>query len=483
MYCNIKKELIPFTAMKNIFVALLLFLFCCFDVSAQSEIEVKTTNELQRAILSAKPGDIILLDDGEFLGDAVNFAGKGTAEAPIVIKAKNRGKAIFSVPLKMEGEFLSIIGIGFRNLGSLEISGKNCKVLHCSWSDVKSGKWIRVLPGSAEIELAWNLFENKTNNRELERGCQLMQIVVRNENERHHVHHNLFRDIPEGKTGNGFETVQLITENNPFDPPGGHCNTIIEDNLFVRCNGESEIISIKSNGNLLRRNTFRASKGSLVLRHGDDNVVTGNFFFGDGEKGSGGVRLQGTGQIVANNYFQDLGLMGLGMMDGTPDDLYIRVERAEVLFNTFVNCKKNFVLGLNHSRHPNGTVPKDCRIAGNLFFYGNEDKPDNFIEWVQGDKPEDWTWEDNVAFGAPIDRDIPGIRYADPHLRFRQNNLALPTSQTPMAEYRMDVKEEIKVDLLGAKWKKRRTVGAIQYPGDSANRKFLSEKDVGPRKY
>jgi poly(beta-D-mannuronate) lyase len=472
------KKRIPFIAMKKIFVALLLFLFC-FDVSAQLKI-VKTTGELQKAILNAKPGDILLLDDGDFKDGAVHFAAKGTADKPIVIKARNSGKAIFSVPLKMEGEFLSIVGIDFRNMGNLDIFGKNCKVLHCSWSDVKSGKWIRVLPGSAEIEIAWNLFENKTNNREMERGCQLMQIVVRNENERHHIHHNLFRDIPEGKTGNGFETLQLITENNPFDPPGGHCNTIIEDNLFIRCNGESEIISVKSNGNLLRRNTFRASKGSLVLRHGHDNVVTGNFFFGDGEKGSGGVRLQGKGQIVANNYFQDLGLMGIGMMDGTPDDLYIRVEQAQVLFNTFINCRKNFVIGLNHSKHPNGTVPKDCLIAGNLFFYGKADSPDGFIEYVQGDKPENWTWAGNIAFGAPVYKDIAGIQYVDPQLEFHQHGLVFPTSKTPTAEYPIDVKEEIKIDLLGAKWNKKRTAGAIQYPVNPANIKFVSEKDVGP---
>jgi poly(beta-D-mannuronate) lyase len=330
------------------------------------------------------------------------------------------------------------------------------------------------------VEIDHNLFENKTNNREMDRNCQLMQIVVRNENERHHIHHNLFRDITKGKTGNGFETLQLITENNPFDPPGGLCNSLIEDNLFLRCNGESEIISVKSNGNLIRRNTFRASQGSLVLRHGDDNVVTGNFFFGDGEKGSGGVRLQGTGQVVANNYFFGLGQLGLGMMDGTPDDLYIRVERAQILFNSFINCEKNFVAGINHSSHPNGTVPKDCLIAGNIFYSDKDDGPENFIEFIHNDQPENWKWINNFVFGAAVPENIEGLIKMNPFLELTENRIALPTARTPEVEMGIEVPEAITSDLYGVKWKGRRTPGALQFPVSEQGTTIKSEKQVGP---
>jgi len=456
------------------------FLFVSLKVNAQVTTEVKTTSELLNAISGAKPGDLILLEDGDFKDGAIRISAKGTSEKPIVVKAKNMGKAIFTVPVKIEGEFLSISGISFSEHGSLEISGKNCRISRCTWSDAKSGKWIRVMPGSSQIEIDHNLFENKTNNKELEKSCQLIQITVRNENEHHHVHHNLFLNIPKGKTGNGFETLQLITENNPFDPPGGHSNSIIEDNLFIRCNGESEIISVKSNGNIIRRNTFRACAGSLVLRHGDDNVAIENFFFGDGEKDSGGVRLQGTGQIVANNYFQELGQLSLGMMDGTPDNLYIRVQRAQILFNTFINCKKTFVIGMNHPSHPNGTVPQDCKIAGNLFFYDELSKPENIIEWVQNDQPENWTWEDNIAFGAEVPKDIVGIQNKNTQLEFHKNGLWLPTSKTPKAEHQISVNDERIVDRLNLKWEKKRSLGAIQYPINLSVGEFLTEDKVGP---
>lgn len=447
---------------------------------AQSPKEVRNTGELQKAVTNAHPGDVILLADGEYQDETLSFKVNGTDENRIVIKARNKGKAILTGTVRVEGDYLSLEGISFRKKGNLEISGNNCIISRCNWSDVQTGKWIRVAPGSSRVEISYNLFENKNNNRELEKGCQLMQIVVRNENERHHIHHNLFREIPKGKTGNGFETLQLITENNPFDPPGGPSNTVIEDNLFIRCNGESEIISVKSNGNLIRRNTFRASKGSLVLRHGDNNVVTGNYFFADGEKESGGVRLQGTGQVVANNYFQDLGQLGLGMMDGTPDDLYIRVERAQILFNSFINCTKNFVIGLNHSSHPNGTAPKDCMIYGNIFYYDKESKIDNFIEYVQNDEPENWQWQNNIAFGAPVMANIPGILTANPELSFNPDKIGFPTAGTPSSTFPADAREEIKTDLFGNPWNNPRTLGAIQYPAKTESAGYLTELLVGP---
>ena len=174
----------------------------------------------------------------------------------------------------------------FEDGGNLEVDGAYCRISRCVWSDAQPGKWIRVRPGSRRIEIDHCRFENKTNNRELPRGCQLMQIVVRNEGEAHHVHHNHFVDVPQGKTNNGYETLQLITEGNPFDPEPGDCGTVIEHNLFERYSGEAEIISVKSNGNTVRANTFRKSRGSLVLRTGDGNVVSRNVFLGDGESWS-----------------------------------------------------------------------------------------------------------------------------------------------------------------------------------------------------
>jgi len=64
---------------------------------------------------------------------------------------------------------------------------------------------------------------------------------------------NRFEDIPP-LNDNGRETIKIGTN----QPEFGHvmARTIVEDNLFVSCNGEGEIISNKCSGNIYRRNTF-----------------------------------------------------------------------------------------------------------------------------------------------------------------------------------------------------------------------------------
>jgi len=441
------------------------------ELIAQEDLLVRSVAELEIALQKAAPGAVILLDEGSFEGDNITIAAKGKAQKRITIRAKTARKTFFKSPFKIEGEFITISGIDFVENGMLTVKGNACKITNCKWNDSKQGKWIRVLPVSRQIEISHNTFQNKIfSNQNLNRNCQLVQVVVRNKNERHHIHHNLFKNVAKGKTGNGFETLQLITEKNPFDPPPGHCNTIIEDNLFIRCNGEAEIISVKSNGNLIRRNTFRECRGGLVLRHGDDNVAVQNYLLGGNESGSAGIRIQGSGQVVADNYFQDLGSYALGMMDGTPDDLYIRVEQAQILFNSFINCNNTFVIGINHSKHPNGTTPKDCTVEGNIFF--SESGGEYFIKLIQNDEPVNWTWKNNIAFGKPVPA-FEGIQNINPHLK--KSDLYLPTQKTP----EVDNISDLKADQFGLLKGEKRTVGAIQFPVESTGNLPLTEDMVG----
>ena len=82
----------------------------------------------------------------------------------------------------------------------------------------QAGKWIRVRAESRKIEIDRCRFENKTNNLEEMRGCQLMQVYVRNQGEGHHIHHNHLSMFQMAKGSNGYETLQLITGGDPYDP-------------------------------------------------------------------------------------------------------------------------------------------------------------------------------------------------------------------------------------------------------------------------
>lgn len=446
---------------------------------------MKFLSELEARVAEAQPGDVITLTDGMYDGERCKLAAKGTADHPIVIRAENMGKAVIKAPLLLVGDYISLVGFHFVEKGSVEIRGRGCRISRCVMTDVQAGKWIRVRAESREVEIDRCRFENKTNNLEEMRGCQLMQIYVRNQGEGHHVHHNYFVDVPDGKGSNGYETLQLITEGNPYDPEPGDCETVIEYNLFERCNGEAEIISVKSNGNMLRRNTFRDCRGALVLRHGDGNVVSENFFFGEGERRAGGVRLQGVDQVVVNNMFRSLNAFGVGMMDGTTDKLYVRVERALIAFNTFAGCSPAMVVGLNHSRYPNGTAPKDCVIANNAFVLGRPDGQETdsdlrTVRLVQDDEPVDWAWEGNVTDG---DLGMPardGIKTGQVDVDYLPNGVVAPGESSGLIGNAEGDYSDIMTDVLGHSRGERKTIGCVEFPTGIEDGGPLTAADVGP---
>ena len=68
------------------------------------------------------------------------------------------------------------------------------------------------------------------------------------------VHHNYFHDFTNAG-GNGAETIRFGLSGLSFSNGQG----LVEFNLFVRCNGENELISNKSGGN-----TYRYTRSSIL---------------------------------------------------------------------------------------------------------------------------------------------------------------------------------------------------------------------------
>jgi poly(beta-D-mannuronate) lyase len=434
---------------------------------------VASIKELQEAVAGAAAGSTVLLKNGQYDRPCV-LKGKGSKGRPIVIRAETIGGVELLNQVAIQGEHLFLIGFRFTDNGAIAVkSGVACRISRCHMNNLKAAQWLRVDSKSRGIEIDHCLFEKKENNRVMEKGCQLLRVDQTNTNESHHIHHNHFRDIPKGKNGNGYETIQLISVGNPKDPEGGGTGNLIEFNLFERCGGESEIISVKSNGNLLRGNTFSHCRGELVLRHGHRNVVNGNWFLG----GNGGVRLQGKDQVVVNNYFDRLTGSGLAMMDGTVDELYVRVERALVAHNTFANCGHTFHIGLNHSAHPDGTVPRACIIANNVF-YQEKDAKNGLITFVKNQEPEEWTWQGNIYQGVIGIAPRRGLQQSSAFTR-RNGELLLPTAQTPAALRTGLEPTELAVDLAGKARQENATVGAFQYDTRQSGAKPLGAEDVG----
>lgn len=440
------------------------------DVEKAKGINVTSIKELQDAVAHAKAGTTILLKNGTY-HEVCDLKGKGSKAQPIVVRAETIGGVELQNQVTMQGEHLSLVGFRFTDNGGITIKNSiSCRISRCYMNNLKGAQWLRVDAKSRGIEIDHCLFENKENNLVRDKGCQLMRIEVANNKESHHIHHNHFRDIPRGKSGNGYETIQIISHENPKDDETGN---VIEYNLFERCDGESEIVSVKSNGNILRGNTFSNCRGELVLRIGHRNVVAGNWFLG----GSGGVRLQGKDQVVVNNYFDRLSGPGLAMMDGTEDEFYSRVERALVAHNTFINCGQAFQIGINHSKYPEGTAPRDCMIANNIF-YQEKDVKNGLITFVKNHEPEKWTWQGNIYQGVLGIAPRRGLLQSSVFSK-KNGELLLPTAQTITALRTGMKPNELAVDLAGKARPENGTVGAFQYDMKPNRAKPLGAKDVG----
>jgi poly(beta-D-mannuronate) lyase len=101
--------------------------------------------------------------------------------------------------------------------------------------------------------------------------------------------------------------------------------------------------------------------------------VEQNFFLGNKAKGTGGVRIIGTGHVVINNYFADLegddSRSAVSLMYGivnSPLYGYFQVEDAIVAYNSFIDCKVAITLGVGAGKKQ-PLAPRNCAILNNLY--------------------------------------------------------------------------------------------------------------------
>lgn len=347
-----------------------------------------------------KPGDDVILKDGTYnIGD-VDFFANGMSGDTITLKAENPGKAVISGPLKMRvyGNYLKLDGLYFHKAWASGFSmiefrrdkgehASNCRMTNCVIDDCndpdKSEKpapagqlpmsvaeyWVGLYGENNRVDHCY--FANKRI------GGLVLQLWL-DENSHinnHQIDHNLF-GVRNPYGGNGAEIIRV-----------GHSwssqlesHAIIENNVFLHCDGENEIISVKSCNNVLRKNLFFESRGALVCRHGHYNVIEGNTFVGNDLQGTCGIRIINQGHTVYDNLLCRLAGWGLlvrvGVFDRpTPDtDIkaepltsFHRVENVDISYNDFVDCKS-----MEFGSGKGEKMPKNVRFAYNNI-YGQTD--------------------------------------------------------------------------------------------------------------
>ncbi|MDR6991986.1 polysaccharide lyase 6 family protein [Luteimonas sp. 3794] len=346
-----------------------------------ADLLVATPEEYAQAAKAAKPGDTIVLKDGEWRDFDLLLRGRGQIGKPIRLTSQTPGKVVLTGQsrLRLAGRHLEVSNLIFRDghaPGGEVVAFRRSST---DWAEDSRVTGI-VIDGYSKPDRSqsdhWvalygrnNRFDHSQLSGKTNLGSTL--VVVRNETsglESHHrIDHNWFGPRP-NLGSNGGETIRIGTSRDSLSDS----RTLVENNWFEHCDGEVEIVSSKSGGNIYRGNVFFESRGSLVLRHGNGNLVERNVFIGNGKPHTGGVRVINRDQVVRDNYFQGLAGDGfaaaLTVMAGTrnaPLNRYGQVENAVIERNSFIDVRSVF-LGAGTDEERNA-APVGSTIASNLF--------------------------------------------------------------------------------------------------------------------
>jgi len=473
--------------MKNnfIFLALFTLLFACQETTSKTGLLVSNSDELQKAIKEAQPGDEIVMSNGNWKDIQIRFTGKGTQTKPITLRAETPGKVIIEgqSDLKFGGEYLVVNGLHFKNGYSpsraviefrvnKEVIANHCRVTNCVIEDFNKLK--------RDNTDLWVLFRGRYNELDhcyiagkSNRGPTVRVDLEGNESIKnyHKITNNHFGPRPP-KGGPSAETIQIGNSYTSMSPS----YTMVSNNFFESCNGEVEVISSKANFNEFRNNVFYKSEGSLVTRHGNYCTVDGNYFIGDEKSENiGGIRLIGTGHWVTNNYFYNLKGKNfrspLAVMNGIPKsplNRYIQVTDVVVAHNSWINCTSplQFGVGSNISQKAvlpaseiRSAIPIRTTVANNLIY--NEKGDANPI--VAHDKIKGINFQSNIINNQGVDfEEFPGLTETSFEVTSLSENILIPSIDLSNVDLFSGFEfETISKDLFGNSREAKNAVGAI----------------------
>lgn len=446
------------------------------EVRVASTVVVQNASELDAALASTGPGDVILLADGTWDDAVILMSGTGTAASPIIVGAETPGKVILT------GNSRAQIGGSYNVLRDLIFTGTYTGSAHeviqfrhgsagpANNSRVTNVSIIDYVPSDGS-DTDWVAFFG-TNNR-LD-NCYIsghdvigVTIVVNvgGEPNHHLIDHNHFASRINGGA-NGWETIRVGVSDSSMQDS----QTVVEHNLFTRIDGEIEIISNKSGGNVYRYNTFLDCSGTLTLRHGNGCRVDSNLFLGRSRSGSGGVRIIGEDHVVVNNHFEDTqGRDGAAItvytgVEDSPLNEYFAAHRAYIAHNTFVNVTGLAIdIGTGLGSRDRTVLPENVVVTNNVMTRSTS-TPGGFANEVNGATA---TWTNNLYHNGDIGvSSTSGFTEADPLMRFDPIRLySVPTTASPVVGAAIAGTVSIPLDLDGSTRDSSPDLGAIEVSG------------------
>lgn len=476
-------------------------------------------------------GTTLCLADGTYTsGLEIKFGGSGTEDAPIKVAAQNPGNVIFTggeVKVQMGGSYVQFQGFIFEEpifsssffetrLGSdLEDLCHNCRITEnviVNGKATSSGGIFAHVYGK-DVWVDHNIFSGKTAAnpmvslnrwvRDIDEDAgeteeEYEEVVLQFIAQGAVVYGNYIANRPpaDGKMyadsgDNDYEAVRTgLSATHHY--PG---NSMVVGNLFENIQGEAEVISNKGTNNVISGNTVRNSYGSITNRHGNSNVISNNFMFGDGFPYAGGLRIVDDSHVVTNNYIEGAryqntshhgGIVIIGYDGaGDGDNGYQQVENVHIAHNTIVNS----VNSVNVNGGSKSDTPKTVYFANNII---DNAVGDVFVDTDDG-IGEGSVYTGNIVYGTgdlaesdDVDATDLGATFISAELEKDENGLYRPSDSSPdltAGDYEKAEFADVDMDMDGTSRGDSTEVGADDINSDTATVAPLTYADVGPQSY
>lgn len=450
-------------------------IFCSllFSTSMTAEvIYVSSQQEFDEAHDSSVSNDSIVWRSGTYSDIYMNIE-----KDDLFIAAENLGTTIFTGASRVNitGDYNTLQGFQFLegDIGTsdvINIRGSHITITQINIRAYTSYKYLRVREESQYVDITYCNFENRLNLDDQ----NILSILVDETNPGYHkIQYCSFKNFD--GTGNdlGIEPIRIgVSTQADYIS-----RTLVEYCYFTQCNGDGELISSKARQNVYRHNTFENNpKAELVLRHGSENIVYGNFFL----NGKGGVRVrEGQNHYIYNNYFYELDDRAIFLQNEASDPL----DNINIAFNTVISCSEVILGGDGNNK------PTNVTLANNIF----ADPDDSLFEEQTGTE----TWISNVAFG---DLGIPlpasGMTMTDPLLdensegffNLLESSPAINAAQAgydllPQFEGIDNIDADVLFDLMGQLRPtliEDRDLGSNEYPHTLVIQTIATEENTGP---
>jgi poly(beta-D-mannuronate) lyase len=476
------------------------------STASAATINVSDNTSLSNALASVNPGDTIVLANGTYSGFTVSH--DGTSTAPITIQAANQGQATVSSGIihLASTSYVTLQGLNITsNGGTQTIDGTSrivvvwfevadhCQLTRCTVHPSAPAQYTQFvfLSGASNA----NRVDHNEFGPNTVHGCHMVwpcgnstipgvtppsdrtswaegfgpynPNMARNTR----IDHNYFHDQAAG-------TAETIVTG-AFGTTGDYqdANTLIEYNLFVNCDGDPEIVSVKSSSNTIRYNTVLTSGGQFSLRAGNNSFVYGNFVKAGGKSGSGGVKVYEKNHTVFNNYIENTDqypiLIGAGDSYTSSTFAHAQVFNAWIINNTVVAAGNRPVI-MGHGSTDN-LPPTNVVFANNIIQGSASQLYDERIAPAGSS-----VYSANIVWSSGTGVPSTGFTVTDPKLTTVNNLSKLSSTSPAIGLANTSYAAFLDDDMDGQARDSDPDTGADEFSSAPTTRVPLTTADVGP---